>query len=70
MRLRDIREDRDIKQETVARYLNIRQSTYSQYETEKRQIPLDALIKLALLFDTSTDYILGLTNNPKPYPRK
>lgn len=69
MRLRDIREDRDIKQQTVASFLNVRQNTYSQYETGTRQLPIDALIRLAAFFHTSTDYILGLTDEPQPYPR-
>lgn len=69
MRLKEIREDYDIKQRDIARLLNIRQNTYSQYETGQRQLPLDALIRLAVFFDTSTDYILGLTDVKKPYPR-
>lgn len=69
MRLRDIREDRDISQKTLAEYLHIGQNTYSQYENGKRQLPLDILIRLAVYFNTSTDYILGLTDEPKPYPR-
>lgn len=70
MRLRDIREDQDITQSEIAEYLNVRQNTYSQYETEKRQIPIETLIKLAQYFDTSVDYILNLTDEKKPYPRK
>ena len=69
MRLRDIREDHDIMQKALADYLNIRQNTYSQYETGQRQIPIDALINLAYYFDTSTDYILGVTDVSTPYPR-
>ena len=69
MRLRDIREDSDTTQKTLAEYLHIRQSTYSQYENGQRQLPLTLLIRLALYFDTSTDYILGLTDERKPYPR-
>lgn len=69
MRLRDLREDNDMTQKEVADYLCIRQNTYSQYETEHRQIPIDALIMLAVLYNTSTDYILGLTNHKHPYPR-
>ena len=65
--LRGIREDRDIKQKDIAKYLNISQNTYSQYETEQRQLPLSCLIALAKLYKTSTDYILGLTNNKEPY---
>lgn len=69
MRLKDIREDNDITQKTLSEYLNIKQNTYSQYETGQRQIPIDLLIKLAIYFDTSTDYILGLTDSPEKYPR-
>ncbi len=70
MRLKDMREDRDIKQIELAEYLHIKQNTYSQYENGQRQIPIDALMKLAVYFQTSTDYILGLTDDPKPYPKK
>lgn len=70
MRLKDIREDRDITQREIAEYLHIRQNTYSQYENGQRQLPIDALIKLADYFGTSTDYILGITDEIKPYPRK
>ena len=69
MRLRDIREDRDITQKELANYLNIKQNTYSQYETGQRQIPIDTLISLAKYFNTSVDYILGITNVARPYPR-
>ena len=67
MRLRDLREDRDITQKTLADYLHVRQNTYSQYETGQRQLPLDALILLAQFFNTSADYILGLTGERTPY---
>ena len=60
MRLKELREDHDIKQESLANYLNIKQNTYSQYETNKRQLPIDVLIKLAKFYKVSTDYILGL----------
>ncbi len=69
MRIRDMREDNDLTQEQVADYLHIRQSTYSQYENERRQIPLSALIQLADYYETSTDYLLELTDERKPYPR-
>jgi transcriptional regulator with XRE-family HTH domain len=59
----------DMTQQALAAKLNIRQSTLSQYENGQRQIPLNTLIQLALLFDTSTDYLLGLTNERNPYPR-
>lgn len=70
MRLKDIREDADVTQKTVADYLHIRQNTYSQYENGQRQLPNEALIKLALFFNVSADYILELTDIPTPYPRK
>lgn len=69
MRIKDLREDADITQSQLAEYLNIKQNTYSQYENGQRQIPIDALIKLAQYFDTSVDYILELTNERKPYLR-
>lgn len=69
MRLKDMREDRDIKQKEIAEFLHIKQNTYSQYETGQRQLPVDTLIKLALFFNTSTDYILELTDEAKPYRR-
>jgi len=59
----------DMTQQELATQLNIRQSTLSQYENGQRQIPLNTLIQLALLYNTSTDYLLGLTNERKPYPR-
>ena len=69
MRLKDLREDRDITQRELAELLHIRQNTYSQYETGQRQLPVDTLIKLALFFNTSTVYILELTDDPKAYKR-
>jgi len=67
MKIKDLREDRDLTQKEVAEYLHIKQNTYSQYENGQRQIPLESLIALAKFYRTSTDYILGLTDNPTPY---
>ncbi len=67
-RLRDLREDGDLAQREIAEFLHIRQNTYSQYENGQRQIPLEALILLARYYNTSTDYILRLTDEKKPYP--
>ncbi len=64
-RLRDLREDRDIKQREIAQYLNCSQQVYSNYELGQRDIPTDVLIKLSKLYHVSVDYILGLTNNYK-----
>ena len=69
MRLRDLREDQDLTQQDIASHLHIRQNTYSQYENGVRQIPIECLIQLAIHFNTSIDYIVGLTDNSTPYPR-
>lgn len=70
MRLRDLREDRDLTQKQIADYLCIRQNTYSQYETGHRQLPVDVLVALAAFYKTSTDYLLGLTDYRQPYPKR
>lgn len=70
MRLKDIREDRDITQGEVAAFLHVKQNTYSQYENGKRGIPVETLVALSGYFDTSVDYLLGLTDEIKPYPRR
>ena len=66
-RIRNLREDRDLKQKQLAEYLKIHQTTYSDYELGHLNVPIEILIKLAKLYDTSIDYIVGLTDNPKPY---
>lgn len=68
MRLKDLREDHDLKQSVVADYLHIRQNTYSQYENGQRQIPIPQLVALAKYYGTSVDYILELTDVIEPYP--
>ena len=68
-RLRDMREDHDLTQQEVAEYLSMKQSQYSRYERGHRDIPTDILIKLALYYNTSTDYLLGLTDDLNPYKR-
>lgn len=67
MRIRDIREDRDLTQKQIADFLHIRQNTYSQYENGHRQIPVEILVKLAQYYNTSVDYLLGMTDETKPY---
>lgn len=64
-RLKDLREDRDLVQKEVASYLGIDQRVYSNYEIGKREIPTRFVIALADFYNTTTDYILGRTNNPK-----
>ncbi len=66
-RIRNLREDRDLKQKDIAEYLKIHQTTYSDYELGKLNIPIDVLIKLAKFYNTSIDYLVGLTNTPTPY---
>ena len=70
MRFRDLREDLDITQKDIAEYLHVKQNTYSQYENGQRQLPIEMLIALARYYETSTDYILELTDIKKPYPNK
>ena len=69
MRIRDLREDNDLTQNEVAKHLHIKQNTYSQYENGQRQIPINVLIALARFYKTSTDYILGLTDEMTPYKK-
>ena len=66
-RIRDLREDRDLNQTEVAMMLEMSQTGYSKYETGENDIPTSVLIKLARFYDTSIDYLLGETNNPKRY---
>lgn len=68
-RIRDMREDKDLLQKDVAEYLRCTQVSYSHYELGKRDIPTDVLIKLAIFYQTSTDYLLGLTDIKIPYPQ-
>ena len=59
----------DLKQEDVAKILNISQTNYSKYELGKINIPINSLIVLANFYNTSIDYLLGITNESKPYPK-
>lgn len=70
LKIRDIREDRDLTQKKMSQILNCTQQTYSRYETGEITIDIYNLIKLANFYNTSTDYLLGLTDETKPYPRK
>lgn len=67
-RVRDLREDHDYSQQFVAEYLEMKQPQYSRYERGLRDLPTDVLIRLARLYKTSTDYLLGLTDTAAPYP--
>ena len=68
-RIRYLREDSDLLQRDLASYLQCSQVSYSHYELGKRDIPTDVLIRLAAFYHTSIDYLLGLTDVQKPYPR-
>ena len=69
-RLKDLREDNDKFQKDVAEILRISQQYYSEYELGNRTIPTELLIKLAIYYNTSLDYIVGLTDDSRPYKRK
>lgn len=68
-RIRDLREDSDLTQTEMARMLNCYQQTYSAYELGRQCIPPEILIALAEFYKTSVDYLLGLTDEMKPYPK-
>ncbi len=67
LRIRDIREDSDLTQKQIASYLMCDQSLYSKYERGERDVPLHIMIKLAKYYNTSIDYLVGLTENKTPY---
>lgn len=68
--IRNLREDRDLTQREMAEILNMSQTGYSKYETGENDIPTAILIRMADYFGTSVDYLLGLTDEQKPYKRK
>ncbi len=68
-RIRELREDQDLTQRRLADYLQCTQVCYSHYELGKRDVPSEILIRLAEFYHTSTDYLLGLTDLRKPYPK-
>ena len=68
-RLKEIREDKNLKQTDISKLLNVTQVAYSYYEIGKRQIPIDLLKKLARIYNVSIDYLLYMTDEKKPYPK-
>ena len=66
--MRELRITNEYSQKFVRNYIHIARQTYSLYETGRRDIPTDVLIRLARFYHTSTDYLLGLTDRPEPYP--
>ena len=67
LRIRNLREDNDYTQKEIAQFLNCTQQTYSRYETGEITIDIYSLIKLAKFYNVSLDYLVGLTNDSKPY---
>ena len=68
-RMKDLREDKDLTQTQIAEVLGIEQTVYSRYEGARAKLPIHHLIKLAKFYNTSTDYVLGLTDEIRPYPK-
>ncbi len=68
-RIRDLREDKDLSQTEIAKFLNMSQTGYSKYEVGTNDIPTKILIQLAKFYNTSVDYLLGITDEIKPYKR-
>ncbi|MBP3940522.1 MAG: helix-turn-helix transcriptional regulator [Christensenellaceae bacterium] len=69
-RLRDLREDQDLSQKEIAEILNVAQTTYSDYELGKINIPIELLCRIADYFETSIDYLLERTDIREAYPKK
>ena len=69
-RIKELRIDNDYTQEYIAAKTQMKQPQYARYESGNRDFPVDILIKLAKLYNTSLDYIVGLTDEKNPYPRK
>lgn len=66
-RMRDLREDKDMKQSEVAEVLNMKQQQYSEYERGKREMPIKTYIELAKYYNVSLDYLAGLTNDKRKF---
>ena len=70
VRMRNLREDSDKTQQEIAAILGISQTMYARYERGANEMPIRHLIRLAKYYDVSTDYLLGLTKEKKPFPKK
>lgn len=68
-RMKDLRDDADVKQNVLAEYLGIKQSTYSDYENGKINVPIEALVKVSDFYHVSLDYLVGKTDIRTPYPK-
>ena len=69
-RIRNLREDSDLNQTTVAKAIHVAQTTYSDYEKGKVRIPLEAIIELAKFYDVSMDYITGISDIKNRFPKR
>ena len=69
-RIRNLREDKDYKQDEIAKLLNCTQACYSNYENGRREVPSEVLGMLADFYNVSVDYLMGRTNEKQPYPKK
>ena len=67
-RIKELREDHDLKQRDVAAHLNVAQNSYSNYENGNREVPLTLLIQLSRIYKVNLEYLLGLTDVPTPLP--
>ena len=70
LRIKEMREDKDLTQKQISKLLNCTQQTYSRYETGEITIDINNIVRLAKFYNTSTDYLLGLTDEIHPYPQK
>lgn len=68
-RIKDLRDDKDLSQKDLAKYLNCTQVCYSRYELGLRNVPIEVLKKLASLYNVSVDYLIEITDEKKPYPK-
>lgn len=69
LKIRDLREDHDLTQQQIAEYLKCDRSLYAKYERGERDVPLQIVARLAIYYKTSVDYLVGLTDETKPYKR-
>lgn len=69
LKIRDLREDHDLTQQQIAEYLKCDRSLYAKYERGERDVPLQIAVSLAVYYKTSMDYLVGLTDEKRPYNR-
>lgn len=69
-RIKDLREDKELTQKNIADLLGMKQQQYQRYENGKNEIPFQYIIKLAIFYNVSIDYLAEITDEQKPYPRK